>query len=444
MEKGFYGTEFAMAEVAAPVFPPRSYNVRDFGGLGDGREKETTAIGRAIEACHASGGGMVVVPAGQWSTGPIHLKSGVHLRIEKDAVVRFSGRFEDYLPAVFTRWEGIECYNYSPLIYANGCQNIAVTGEGTLVGGGTAWHHWKKLQQGAADRLYEAACKGVAVKDRVFATERDALRPSFLQPVHCRNVLIEGVSVVDGPMWSIHPVYCENLIVRNVKVTSRGPNTDGLNPDSCRNVLIEGCRFETGDDCIAINSGINEDGWRVGKPCENLVIRDCHMIEGHGGVVIGSGMSGGVRNVFVSGCRFTGGERGIRIKSMRGRGGCVENVWFDSIEIDGMKNEAIQINVFYGSSTVLPKTDTPPDFRNMHVSNVKGQGARIAVEIRGLPEHLLSDLHLRNVSLGADRGIVCHDVEKLEMENVRITASRQKASEFGNVKDLRIENSVID
>lgn len=228
-----------------------------------------------------------------------------------------------------------------------------------MLGNGQHWWHWKQLQQDAANRLCFAENDGIPVERRVFGTEQDALRPSFIQPIRCRQVLIEGITVSDGPQWTLHPVYSENVIIRGVHVITNGHNTDGLNPDSCRNVLIEDSIFETGDDCIAINSGMNEDGWRVNKPCENIVIRNCTMKEGHGGLVIGSGMSGGVRNIYAHNCKIAGGDRGIRIKSMRGRGGYIEDVWFENIEIRDVREEAVQINMFYEYSTVVPRTDTP-------------------------------------------------------------------------------------
>jgi polygalacturonase len=213
---------FDMPPVEPPSFPDRIFDVQDFGAVGDGETTNTDAIHQAVEACHESGGGIVLIPAGTWLTGPIHLRSNVNLHLEKDAMVRFSTRFADYLPVVFTRWEGTECYNYSPLIYARDCENVAVTGAGTLDGQGRAWWHWKRLQQAAAKTLYDAEFDGIPVEERVYGTEEAALMPQFLQPIQCRNVLIEGVTFVNGPMWTMHPVYCENVLVRRVTVRTEG------------------------------------------------------------------------------------------------------------------------------------------------------------------------------------------------------------------------------
>ncbi|MEK5023496.1 glycoside hydrolase family 28 protein [Paenibacillus sp. FSL M7-1046] len=439
LKNNFYGTPFEMEEILEPCFPGQYFRAEDYRLSAKGQSDDYQAIQRAVDACSAQGGGTVIVSRGDWKSGPIHLRSHVHLSLEKDTVIHFSDIFTDYLPAVFTRWEGMECYNYSPLIYAIDCVNIAVTGEGTLNGSGEAWWHWKQLQQTAADKLCYAERDGIPVQERVYGTEEAALRPSFIQPVNCRNVLIEGVSIHNGPQWTVHPVYCENVIIRGIDIVSCGPNTDGLNPDSCRNVLIEDCSFETGDDCIAINSGMNEDGWRVNKPCENIVIRNCVMKEGHGGLVIGSGMSGGVRNIYATHCQIGGGDRGIRLKSMRGRGGFVENVWFEHIDISDVREEAVQINMYYPYSTVVPKTATPSDFKNITIKHITGTGAKIAVEIRGLPEHRLKDICLENIKLSAETAIVCTDVETIELREIDIHANVNKSTEFVNINSLKVQ-----
>lgn len=376
-------------------------------------------IQEQIDTCAASGGGTVVIQKGEYHTGAIHLRSNVHLHLEDGAVIVFSDDPKDYLPVVFTRWEGTECYNYSPLIYANGCENIAVTGKGTLIGSGEKWWKWKKTQGKAANELYDLASKGAPARERVFGIE-GALRPQFIQTVNCKNVLLEGFTMIDGPQWMIHPVYCENVTVRNVTVESKGHNTDGLNPDSCKNVLIEGCSFNTGDDCIAINSGLNEDGWRINKPCENIEIRNCTMNGGHGAIVIGSAISGGVRNVYAHDCKIKGTMQGIRLKSMRGRGGYVDGAKFENIEINDVSEQAIQINMFYEFSTVMPKTDTPSDFKNIEIRNIRGSGARVGIQIKGLPEMKLRNIALDNIDLTAKEAFECSDVENISMRNINI------------------------
>lgn len=404
-----YRTPFPMEHIPEPVIPNREVDSSAF-----------SSIQEAVEHCAAQGGGIVRVPAGRWESAAIHLHSQIRLHLEKGAVISFSSRPEDYLPPVFTRWEGMECYNYSPLIYAEGCENVAVTGEGTLLGNGSAWWHWKKLQQAAADRLCGSEADGIPVNERIYGTEKSALRPSFIQFINCRSVLLEGITVLDSPQWTLHPVYCENVIIRSVHIHTEGPNTDGLNPDSCRNVLIEDCDFYTGDDCIAINSGMNEDGWRVNRPCENILIRRCRMTGGHGGLVIGSAVSGGVRNVYAHDCEISDTMQGIRLKSMRGRGGYVEHVLFEDIRVNGITNEAITISMFYPFSTVVPRSEAPSAFRDITIRRVHGTGLNTGIELRGLPERKLSDVRLEDIRLSAPNAFVCADVEGLVMDGVEV------------------------
>ncbi len=379
-----------------------------------------SSIQQAIDKCAADGGGTVYIPKGEWHSGSIHLKSHVHIQLDKEAVISFSDVPEEYLPVVFTRWEGVECYNYSSLIYARDCEDIGITGEGRLLGNGQAWWAWKKLQQEAANELCYAQSNGNSVEKRVYGTREAALRPSFIQLIGCENVVLSDFTIEDGPQWTIHPVYCEHVTVRDVKVITHGPNTDGLNPDSCTDVLIEGCSFETGDDCIAINAGMNEDGWRVGKPCRDIVIRKCMMSGGHGAVVIGSAISGGVENVKVTDCTVKNTMQGIRIKTMRGRGGYVRNALFRNIEINDVSNQAVQINSFYEFSTVKPLTDTPSELSDIIIEDVHGGGADTAIEIKGLPEKPLQKISLKNINLTADKAMTVLDVDNICIENVKV------------------------
>jgi len=435
------GAPFPMADLQRPRFPAATFDVRKFGAVPDGTTKNTDAFRKAIEAAAGAGGGTVVVPPGTWLTGPIHLQSHVNLEVQAGAEIVFSDRFADYLPVVFTRWEGIEVYNYSSLIYAHDCTDVAITGAGKLDGRGKAWWAWKKIQAAGAKRLYEMATSGVPAKDRVFGTEEAALRPSFIQTVNCKNVLIEGVTITNGPMWTIHPIYSENVIIRKVNVITEGPNNDGCNPDSSRNVLVEDSFFSTGDDCIVIKSGLNEDGWRVGRPSENIVVRRVRGALGHGGVVIGSEMSGGVRNVYVHDCEFNGTDRGLRIKSMRGRGAVVENVWYEKVRHQDLRLMVVEITTFYGSSTLVPRTQTPPTIRGVHVRDLVAVGAKQAIDVVGLPEAPIQDVSFENLDVSSADGAHCVDVQGARFEHVKINPGHGSPFAFENAHNVTIDHS---
>lgn len=344
-------------------------------------------IQKAIDSLPAEGG-EVYVPAGNWQSGRIQLKSNVTLCLDEAAVISFSTEKEDYLPPVFTRWEGAECYNYSPFLYAIDCENIAVTGSGRLVGNGETWWSWKKLQGEAATRLCLAQSRNIPSQQRVFGTVQDALRPSFIQFIRCHRVRLEDFTIQDGPQWTIHPVYCKDVHVNGVHISTHGPNTDGINPDSCQNVLIEHCEFDTGDDCIAINSGLNEDGWRVNTPCTDVEIRNCIFHGGHAAVAIGSAMSGGVERILAHDCVVHHAERGIRVKSMKGRGGYVRNVEFRDFKIESTEEEAIEVTMNYGSSTAVPASRALPSFSDIRFVRVDTNGGEIKMDLYGMNEKI--------------------------------------------------------
>lgn len=406
--KNFYNSPFEMEEVLPPLFPDRTIYVEYTGN--------TTSIQEAINNCASYGGGTVIVPSGNWiSKGSIHLKSNIKLVLKKGATIEFSKNYSDYLPVVFTRWEGVECYNYSPFIYANNCENIAIVGEGRLIGHGEEWWRWKMLQDEAAKELYHSEANNIPVSKRIYGNEKAALRPSFIQTINCKNVQLQGFTIEDGPQWTVHPVYCENVLIQDLTIKTHGHNTDGLNPDSCKNVVIENCSFSTGDDCIAINSGMNEDGWRVGKPCENIIIRNCKMYDGHGAIVIGSGMSGGVKNVYATDNTSIGGMWGVRIKSMRGRGGYVRDIWIENMEINNTSNTAVHISMFYEYATVNPLNVTPSDFSHIYLKNISGQNNKADVLIKGLPESNIKDITLNNVHLSPNNNMSIKDVKELHI-----------------------------
>lgn len=422
---------FAMPQLKRPVFPNRTFTITDYGAVAGGTIKNTEAFRKAIAACHTAGGGKVVVPAGKWLTGPIHLKSKVHLYLSAGSEIFFSDRFEDYLPVVFTRWEGVECYNYSPLIYAKDCENIAITGSGLLNGNGARWWGWQKqsLTNGVIERLLTAQARGIAVKDRVFGTPEDRLRPAFINPVNCTNVLLEGFTLKDGPFWSVQLLYCENAIARKLTFHTHHPNGDGVNSDSSRNVLIEYCFFDTDDDAIAIKSGKNEDAWRVGKPSENVVIRDCYSKGPRwGSISIGSEMSGGIRNISVRNVKFDGTLLGFQIKTKPGRGGVVENVWVEGIEASQIAGQIFFVNTAYGADTFSPPNPVLPRIRNVFARNIRGTQADKVyarpVEINGLPEIPVENIQFRNVFCEGREGMVIHHARGVKLEQVRIQAQQ--------------------
>lgn len=419
---------FAMPQPARPHIPAGVFDIREQGALGDGKTKATQAFRATIAKASAAGGGTVLVPPGTWLTGPIHLASNINLHVAEGATLLFSQDFNDYLPPVLTRWEGQELYGYSPLIYARDCQNVAITGTGKLDGQGAAWWPWKKTQHASAAKLYELVTAGVPPEKRVFA-EEGGLRPSFIQTVGCKNVLIEGVTLTEGPFWTIHPVYSENVIVRRVRVQTTGPNNDGCDPDSSRNVLIEDSFFSTGDDCVVIKSGLNEDGWRVGKPSENIVVRRLHGEAGHGGVVIGSEMSGSVRNVWVTDSEFIGTDRGLRIKSMRGRGGTIENVFYENVRHQDIRLMVVELTTFYATSTLAPKTDTPPTIRGIHVKNISAAGGptQKAIDIVGLPELPIRDVSFENVKIVAEKGLNAVDCKNVHFAGTKLMSPSGEA-----------------
>jgi polygalacturonase len=396
------------ASVRAPRIPRRWLDVTRFGAVGDGATDCTEAFRRAIAACAHAGGGHVVVPGGRFLTGPIHLRSNVDLHVTREATIAFSQDPNHYLPAVFTRWEGTELFNYSPLIYAFGQHDIAVTGEGTLDGQadnahwwpwkGSAdfgWHPGDPNQAAARTLLQSMAEQGVPVEQRVFG-DGGYLRPNFVQPYRCRNVLIEGVTVRNSPMWEIHPVLSRNVLVRDVTVDSHGPNNDGCNPESCQDVVIRGCTFDTGDDCIAVKSGRNADGRRVNVPSERILVRDCDFAAGHGGVTVGSEMSGGVRDIFARDLRMTSPDlnTALRFKTNSVRGGFIHDFHARDITVGTVAESAIVIDFYYEEG---PGHGFNPDVRAIDVRDLTVEHAQRALNLRGYPDDPVHDVQLTRV-----------------------------------------------
>ncbi len=426
---------FPIPQFSRPAFAENQYTILDFGAQSGGQVTNTEAIAAAIEACVEAGGGRVVVPEGLWLTGPIHLQSNVELHLEYGAVLQFSTVPEDYLPVVFTRVGGVELYNYSSLIYAKDAENIAITGPGKLDGQGLSWAPWKEKETNEAFRM---AAAGVPVGERVFGTREAAIRPSFINFVNCRNILLEGFTIGSGPNWTIHPIYCENIIIRRVTVDTWGPNNDGIDIDSCRNVLIEHCRFNTEDDCVVLKSGYNEDGRRVARPTENVIMRHCTSNRGHGGLVIGSEMSGDVRNVFMHDCTFDGTDRAVRIKSRRDRGGVVENIFVEDLLVKDMQREVILLNMAYSADRSSVMDNTPPVFRNIRIRRVAALGAPEAIRVQGLEDSPIEDLLLEDMVIRSERGIFMTHARNVELRNVTVVTEREPKLSVEDVSGLRI------
>lgn len=369
-----------LKNIKAPQFPEKDFLVTDFGAKGDSITDCTIAFKKAIDACNNSGGGRVVVPKGIYSIGAIYIKSNVNLHLEDNSRLIFYTNPEKYLPLVFTRFEGVECMNYSSLIYAFNERNIAVTGNGTLDGqaSDTNWWSWKGSKENKEPNQKDDVVKlnrmgedAIPVSERVFGPGH-YLRPNFVQFYKCQNILIEGVTILRSPMWELHPVLSENITIQNVNIYSHGPNNDGCDPESCKNVLVKDCVFDTGDDCIAIKSGRNNDGRRVNVASENLIIQGCRMKDGHGGVVIGSEISGSCRNVFAEDCIMDSPnlDRALRIKTNSIRGGVVENVYMRNVKVGEVKEAVILVSFNYQEGDAGKFT---PIVRNICVKNVSSE-----------------------------------------------------------------------
>lgn len=422
--------------IVAPSFRPQEFSILTYGAKNDGVTDCTEAFAKAITECSQAGGGKVVVPEGIYLTGAIHLKSNVNLHVMKNAVIKFSADPKKYLPLVFTRWEGVELMNYSPLIYAYGQENIAVTGEGVLDGQASNEHWWSwkgnkedgwkpgmPNQKKSRALLMDMAEKNVPVKDRLFG-EGHYLRPSFIEPYRCKNILISGVTFKDSPMWFIHPTLSENITVENVTVIGHGPNNDGCNPESSRDILIQNCKFDTGDDCIAIKSGRNADGRRLNIPSENIVIRHCEMKDGHGGVVLGSEISGSVRNVFVEDCVMDSPnlDRALRFKTNSVRGGVIENFFARRITVGQVAEAVILIDFNYEEGDAGQFT---PTMRNIFVSDLTARKGKYALFLKGYARSPITNMTIENCRFDdmADLNVVEH-VKDLSLTNIMINGKR--------------------
>jgi polygalacturonase len=433
---------FPMPQLDRPSIPDRDFDIREFGATA-GASDVTEAIHRAIEAANASGGGRVIVPQGTWHARPIHLMSNVNLHVSEGALVRFSTNREDYLPVVRQRHEGVEAYNYSPMIYAYGLQNVAVTGKGTLDAQGEHWWTWFE-QYGPPPR---AIATQVPLSRRDFGkgSGMEGMRPNFVVFLDCENVLVEGITLNDSPMWNVHLIYTDGAIVRDITVNSLdAPNGDGIVIDSSTDVLVEYNRLRTGDDAVVLKSGLNEEGLLIDRPTENVVIRHFEATDvrtGSGGVVFGSETSGGIRNVYVHDAYFEGSDRGIRFKTERGRGNVIENIFVRDVRMKNITYEAINVNSFYTGPDVV---GVAPAIRNIHISDVDIDGVPTAISLIGLPEKWIEDFTLENIRVrNADAGARITRVKNIALKNVSIS-SRERALIADDTYQMTFENVALD
>lgn len=426
--------------VEEPVFSNKIFNVLDFGAVSDGKTDNTEAFNKAIKKCTESGGGKVLVPKGEYFTGPIHLDNNVNLHLEKDAEILFSANTKDYYPLVPTSYEGVELMNYSPLIYANNKKNVAVTGKGILNGQasnenwwpwcGKESYGWKKgdpMQKDSLNlpRLMEMGDNGTPLNKRIFGDEH-FLRPNFIEFYECENVLLQGVKIINAPFWVIHPFKSNNIIIDGVTVESHGPNNDGCDPEYSKNVIIKNCTFNTGDDCIAIKAGRDGDGRRVAIKTENVVVQNCKMIDGHGGVVIGSEMSAGVRNVFVEDCIMDSPnlDRAIRIKTNSRRGGTVDGVYVRNVRVGQVKEAVLKINMHYATYT-NQTGNFIPKIKNILLENITVKdGGHYGILANGYKESPIENITFKNVKIDkVDEAFSLENVSNLVLIDTYINGS---------------------
>ncbi|MCU6454112.1 glycoside hydrolase family 28 protein [Sphingomonas sp. A2-49] len=413
---------FAMPEIGVPDFrASRRFLITDFGAAQDDKARTGAAIARAIAAANAAGSGIVIVPAGVWPTGSIHLRSNVALHLDKGATLRFSDDPQDYLPAVQTSWEGVECFNYSPLIYAFDCENVAITGEGRLEPVLDRWAIWSarpKPHMDALIALYMMAYRGMPVARRQMAVGANNLRPQLIQFNRCRNVLIEDIAIEGSPFWTIHPLLCRDVTIRRVKVRAHGHNNDGVDPEMCENVLIEDCRFDQGDDAISVKSGRDMDGWRLARPCRNVVVRNCRIVNGHQLMAVGSELSAGIENIWVDDCHFVGDGKGaddhavpinnlLFVKTNERRGGYVRNIHMTNVTATTIAGGvlAVETDVLYQWRTLLPTyVRRLTAIEGLRVSDVTVDRAKFVCRIAAERDMPVRDVRLDRVRVATVTG----------------------------------------
>lgn len=399
---------FEMPAIQIPDFNKcKRLSIVDFGAVQGNKERTTQALVKAITEANKIGGGVVVVPQGEWLTAGIRLKSNVNLHLDKGAVLLFSEQPADYLPAVHSSWEGMECYNYAPLIYAYECKNVAITGEGELKAKMDIWKQWfarPKAHMESIKRLYNLAMAYTPVKERQMVNDTAHLRPQFIQFNRSENILVDGITITNSPFWTIHLYLAKNVVIRNAKVWAHGHNNDGIDPEMSQNVLIENCTFDQGDDAIAIKSGRNPEGWRLKTPSKNIVIRNNLVKNGHQLVALGTELSGGIENVFIDSCTVVDGAKLnhlIFIKTNERMGGYVKNIYASNIKAGKIDLGilGIETDVLYQWKTLVPTVErrlTP--ISDIHLDNLQATNVKFLSRILGQKEQPVKNVFLKNVT----------------------------------------------
>lgn len=435
------------------------YDMHVLGADNTGKISCTTLINNAIKQAATDGGGTIYFPAGTYLTAAIHLQSNITIELESGAILKFSDNFEEYLPFVRVRWEGVFMNSLSPLLYANGAENITIKGRGKIDGQGHKWwaesmriineikKNGKTESTNGLQQKWLDANKNIKVSPYYEKTlERKFFRPPFIQFLECKNILIEDITIVNSPFWTINPEGCDDLVINGVTIFNpwqdpKGHNTDGINPSSCRNVRISDCFISVGDDCITIKSGRDEDGRKYGRPCENLTITNCVMLTGHGGVVIGSEMSGGVKKVTISNCVFDGTDAGIRLKSSRGRGGIVEEIQVSNIVMNNIKKNAFIFDLFYDKdSSEEPVTERTPIFRNIHLSNITGNNIRKVGYITGINEMPIDNISFSNINMVATEGFTAKTATNIRFQNVDLSVKKGASFSFTDCRNIVLDD----
>ncbi|HXT11906.1 MAG TPA: glycoside hydrolase family 28 protein [Candidatus Angelobacter sp.] len=451
-------------------------NLTNFNASGDGVTLNTDAFARAVAALAEEGGGELVVPPGIWLTGPIHLRSNINLHLERGALILFSGDYTLYPLTIINMKGEKEVDSVSPISGEN-LENVAITGEGIIDGGGDAWRPVKKTKAGDFDwnllvksggvlnakqdtwypsaqvrdgeKAVKALRKAHSLKLEDYEPYHQFFRPKLLRLIGCKRVLLQGVTFQDPPNWTINPALCEDVSILNVTVHNSpvAQNSDALDLESCRRAVIRDCTFDAGDDGICIKSGKDAAGRRIGVPTEDVLVEGCTVYHAHGGFTIGSEMSGGVRNVVVTNCTFIGSDIGLRFKTTRGRGGVVENIYISNIRMLHLRSDAINFNMYYApdpedrenAHTNFTVSEETPQFRDIHIENVICRGAQKAIVLEGLPEMPIRNIELKNISISSREGVFVTDADGVSFENVHVENKSGPALTQVRVKNSRLE-----